>query len=200
MKAQLNHDFRLPLKSGGEFSSVESGFLVVENMGLPKKREGAEHLQLGQHIDFICAALKRCDGSCFWLVENPSDAASNRLATIFPVHNILNNSVAGYFEFDSELVKSFWLTFETIDRQEPWKNEEAWALATVTEKLPVPQRGSVFQKPYWSVDHLLQNCGMVNSLFVQAGWFAFLAIRPFEGAHETLTREFPEFAQPGRDR
>jgi hypothetical protein len=188
---KLNEDFRYRFKNGGEFSGRDSGFLVVESLEVPKKGD-LSRLQLNLHVDFICAVLEVNQQQCFWLAESPSKRAREELTKIFPQHQVLNNSLFGYFNFDRKLISRFWSVFESIDRAEPWKNEAAWVLGDLVEQLPVPESDSFFRRPFWSVEHVLKNCEKINSLFVQSGWFAFVAIRPFDGARALVEREFPE--------
>jgi hypothetical protein len=184
-------DFRYRFRNGGEFSAKDNGFLVVESLELPRKGD-LSRLELSLHVEFICTVLEMNQKQCFWLVESPSDHTLEDLTGIFPNHYTLNGSVMGYFDFNRELIARFWTAFETADKTEPWKNEESWALGNVTANLPIPKSDSPIQRPYWSVEHILKNCQKINALFVQSGWFAFFAIRPFEQARTLLEREFPE--------
>lgn len=193
MALRLNEDFRYPFRTGGEFSGEASGFLVVESLELAKK-EDTSHLQLSLHVDFICQILRKNGTLCFWLAESPSDRAREGLISLFPEHHFLNGSLSGYFEFDPGLISQFWDLFESVDSVEPWQNEQAWALAKIAEELPTPRSGSILRRPYWSVEHLLKNCENVNSLFVQAGWFAFFAVRPLAEVRALLEKEFPRLA------
>lgn len=190
MGVKLNKDFRYPFKNGGEFSGGDSGFLVVESLELPRK-DDLSRLELSLHVDFICTTLELNQRRCFWLVESPSDRALEELRSIFSDHHVLNGSMIGYFEFDRRLIAHFWSAFQAADKTEPWKNEQSWALGNVSDNLPLPKSDSLLQRPYWSVEHILRNCEKVDSLFVQAGWFAFFAVRPFEGVQGLLEQEFP---------
>ncbi|MGI9115829.1 MAG: hypothetical protein ACR2FX_12540 [Chthoniobacterales bacterium] len=191
MALKFNEDFRYPFRDGAGFSGGSSGFLAVESLELAKK-EDTSHLQLSRHVDFICEILQKNGPRCFWLVESPSDRARKDLISLFPEHDLLNGSLSGYLEFDPELISQFWAVFDSVDRVEPWKNEQAWALGNVAEKLPTPRSDSIVRRPYWSVEHVLKNCEKVNTLFVQAGWFAFFAVRPFDGVRAVIERQFPE--------
>ena len=191
-------DFRIEFKGGGEFSSQQEGFIVVESLKLAKKHELNPSLQLHRHCKFIGDVLERQNGRCFWFVETPSSKALPMLQKHFPNHQLLNGSIAGYFEHNPALVSEFWNTFAENYEAEPWKNEQAWALASVTETMPEPQSQSWMQKPFWSVEHALQNCEKFQSLFVQSGWFGFFAVRPFQNFNESLTREFPNLEIPLR--
>jgi hypothetical protein len=191
MGVKLNKDFRYAFKNGSEFSGRDSGFLVVESLELPRK-DDLSRLELNLRVDFICTILELNHQRCFWLVESPSDRALEDLRNIFPDHHVLNGSIIGYFEFDRQLIARFWSAFEAADKTEPWKNEQSWALGNVSDNLPMPKSDSLLQRPYWSVEHILRNCEIVNSLFAQAECFAFFAIRPFEGVRALLEQEFPE--------
>lgn len=192
MSIKKSTDFRRKFKTGAEFSSKEEGFLVIENLELAKKNERISPLNLSLHCKFICEVLKQCGGECFWFVENPSPKTLTILQNIFPNHNVLNGSISGYFGMEEGLIYAFWNLFEKTYTQMPWQNEQAWGLVSLTEKLPTPQSQSWLQKPFWSVNHVLENHKRLHGVFVQLGWFSFFAVRPFEGLEKLLSNEFPE--------
>jgi hypothetical protein len=192
MAIRIPSDFRRKLNGGGEFSSQREGFVVLESSELAKKTECKPPLQLSQHSNFMSEVLERGATECLWFVESPRPRALSMLQKAFPSHHILNGSIAGYFKIDRPLICEFWSTFAVADAEAPWQNEQAWGLAGVDDRLPEPESGTFLQRPFWSVEHALKNCNRLTSIFVQAGWFAFVAMRPFESLNQRLRHEFPE--------
>jgi hypothetical protein len=192
MALRLNDDFCRKLKNGEEFSGQKEGFIFLEYFDLASKKDTVSPFQLWNHLEFIQTMLDlQGQNQCLWFVENTSKKTLNVLEKSFPVNAVLNGSISGYFSIDHKLISKFWNLCREANEQEPWHNEQAWGLAGVTSQLSQPQAHSLLQKPYWSIEHILQNSDKLCSIFVQMGWFGFLGLRKSPFAAELIAKEFP---------
>jgi len=196
MSIRLSDDYRYPLRGGGNFSSLEAGFLFIESNELAQKGEHEPPLQMHRHCEFISKVVQSQEGKCLWLAESPADAALRRLKERFPNHQVLDYSIAGYIDrTDQEAIASFWKIFSESYERESWNTEEPWALACVSHELPIPEAHTRLSSPQWAVEHCLRNHVHLNSIFAQMGWFASLGIRQSETARRMIASEFPTIVE-----
>jgi hypothetical protein len=198
MSIKINKDYKINYKDGSEFSSKKLGFLIIESTELAAKNEIEPPLQIYLHIELLCNLLendstaKEPINKCLWLVESPNSKALDMIKKEFPENEILNGSIAGYFNYNRDKIKIFWEIFHEIDKKHPWQNEQAWAIAGITDNIPTPHLKGIIQRPYWSVEHILKHHEKVHSIFVQRGWFAFLAVRNSSVVERIIKQEFPQ--------
>lgn len=190
---KLSADFRFKYRSGGWFSSRETGFITVEGEEQPRKGETTPALQIHRHASFVTNVMERGGSRCLWVVDCPSDSAGKVLREKFIEHRMISCSLAGYFEPERATIASYWKIFAEHWDREPWNMEQPWALAGISAELPDPPPAKSFlMSSTWSLEHLLKNHDKIDSIFVQMGWFSFFSLRESKYSKEFIFEEFPD--------
>jgi len=187
--------FLYKIDSGRCFSAQAHNMIFIENSSLATTGESRPPLLLREHYKFIADVLAINSSSCMWFVETANEIIAKMLQNEFPNCLKAKCSIAGTINCDLYSIQRFLKIHQFCDAQKPWTTESPWGLVGMQNGQDMHLFQHTINSP-WTVPSILSKGNLIQSIFLQEGWFAYMGFKRENAIMRLAENEFPQIKLP----